>query len=575
MSDIISTYFPTFSEIPNEDVLNMRARLEALLRQGWPDIDYRVNSPLGDLGLTPLAYMLCASEVAMNRFMSDLDLENVAKGVIYNCPFVTKFLQNFAITARETLQSSGIVRLTFIKDDTFEINRRAQYQFGADTFRIRLPHDGPLVIKPVGTPLTAGANNRNLVELTPGLWVVDVPVVGVMSAQILAGTTGTTDFVIDELSEIAALVDFDFGLPPASLSELAAKTRETFYSSTPNTRGGAARFLTKEFPELVGVSPVQNGDVEMVRDSVNALGLSTGKLDLFVQSKSTVEESQVVKIPFKNTLGSDGVFVTKLSLAGIPNALVSIVANGAPTVDLTSHVTIFSESRNSAIAPMATAAYTEHEDLWLTITMPVSGSDNVIPLDIDGGGAESALFTVKYSYDPLLQPVIDTVGSSQVTPPGVGVLARGFIPIVIDSLTVSYTRRRGTTVNIDQAREEILTYLNHLSLPRRYADTKVADTMFYAGAEDVLDIACQAHVQWGLADLYIPNGTDNPGDDYDDALANSLAPHPISITSSKGFVPGYVDVNLGTANATYEACGLRNIVLRISEDNLFFNEVAQ
>jgi hypothetical protein len=32
----------------------------------------------------------------MERFMSDLDLEQVASGVVYNCDFISKYIQNFA-----------------------------------------------------------------------------------------------------------------------------------------------------------------------------------------------------------------------------------------------------------------------------------------------------------------------------------------------------------------------------------------------------------------------------------------------------------------------------------------------
>jgi len=572
------TYFPSYADIPDSAVQSMRQRLATLHHQFWPDIDARPGSPFGDQALTPIAYLLAAAEIACGRVLSDADLGNVAQGIIYNCDWVREYLKNFAITEAATLQASGIVRLTFTTNQDYLIDRRARYNFSGNIFNLRLPFDGPLQIRAVGTPLEGGTNTRNLVEITPGIYVVDLPLLGTMTTPVLAGADASTDFPITEMVSAVALVDFDDGLPPESLAVLAQRTRETFYAATPNTRGGAARFIGKEFPELVGISPVETGDAEMMRDVVNPLGIGDGRIDLYVRSKRTVVDTMTIKVPYIDAQSYEAIdrFVVKLQLTGIPFQIDSITAVSDPTLALTDKV-IFSRSLDPARAPMASAAYSELEELWLTIGMPkdpITG-DNLIPLDIDENGKQSALFNITFRFDPLLKPVIDVMASDDSRPVRIDVLTKGFVPILISSFTVKYTRSRGVSVDLTNAGAEIEAYINTLSLPVRYSDARVNDSMFYAKANNVLGITCQAVVAWSIADRFLKPGTPTPDADYAAALAGSVTARLITMVNSASLTPVYKDYRLGTSNAGYEAIGLRNRMLCMDASALNFEEIAE
>ena len=577
--DIISTYFPALEDIPESDVLDARQRAELYLRRGWPELDMRPASPFGDWNLTPFAYLLAGLEVALGRFRSDLDLENVSKGVIYDCTFVTKFLKNFAVQERTTAMSSGVIRLTFNADKDFTIDRRARYQFGdGNTFSLRMPYQGPFLIRPVGTPLAEGVNTRSLVDMGSGLFSVDLPVTGVMASPVTSGTAGSTDFTISELQSAVALVDFDAGADPVSLPVLAAKTRETAYSATPTTRGGCRHFLRKEFPDLSGASPVLSGDPEMIRDSLNAIGIRDGSIDVYVRGKNFVKETQVVTIPYAQRTQDVQKFVGKLSLLHPPYFIDSIVAVDAPTLSLDDKqgsLTILSRSLDQARAPMASAAYTMLEELWAVISMPTDPTSgaNLIAPDIAEDGSESARFIITYRYDPMVRIVSDTMSSLDVKPVGVNILVRGFIPVVLSNLTVSYTRDPGTTVRLDTAASEILSYVNGLSYPNLYADARIYDSMFYNGASDTRSIDCNASVQWSVAQLFLLPDAPLPSQDLAGAMAKTVAPRAIAITSSRYFKPTYVDLNLGTPNASFEVIGPKNVTLLLDATNLSFSEV--
>ena len=571
-TDFISTYFPAAVDLDPATVADVRVRLETYFKKKWPDIDTRPNSVFGDLVLTPMSDLVAGIEVGLSRFMSDLDLENVSNNIIFNCGFVRKYLQNFAVYERETLQSSGIVRLLFNADQAYVIDRRARYQFGSDTFSLRLPKDGPLQLLRVGSALTGYGNERILRDMGDGTFAVDVDVVGVMATAVAAGATGTTDYPMDNLVSATALIDFDAGLPPTSLPELASKTRSTFYAATLATPGGASKFLMKEFPNLYGVSAVSSGDAEMLRDSVNALGISNGAMDVYARSKGfAFTETINVRLAY-NPVSKQ--YYGRLLLPEIPCTIESVTAAASPSLVLDR--TVLSRSLDPAKAPMAIAAYTPLEELWLVVETPTNPTTHEILLlpELDlNTGEQYQVFQVAYQADPLLRPVYDTVTAPGVAPVGVSVLARGPIPIVIARLAIQYYRKRGTTLSLENARAEIATYLDGLLYPSVFSESRIYDAMYYAGASDVAAISCTAHVQWSVASRFLPDGAALPSNDLAAALAASILPAPININSSKGLFPRYVDPNIGTANAVFTAVSPRNAVYLLKPENIVFEEV--
>ena len=337
------------------------------------------------------------------------------------------------------------------------------------------------------------------------------------------------------------------------------------------------RFLLKEFPELVGASAATSGDKEMMRDIVNPLGIMDGKLDLYAASPASVVDTLVVSLKYDSTSHA---FVGRLLPNGIPFKLDSLTAVDAPAVTLTygDDAKIYSCSKNYAKAPMASAAYSSLEELWLVIDMPfdtVIGSptlgDALIPLRADGSD-QVGVFQLTLRQDPLLPPVVDAIEAPGAMPFGVDVLAKGFIPVVIDNFLVQYTRRPGTVVTVDAARAEILAYVNRLARPKFYSDARIGDAMFAAGASDMVGITIQAHVQWSIANAFLPFGAPTPAEDLAAARAAAVLPQPVTITDTKDLKVSFWDAMIGTPSACFEAIGPRNAMLVLDTDNLLFSE---
>jgi hypothetical protein len=580
--DFVNLYFPSVDELTAAQIKDARRRAEIFIKQFDPELDTRPNTPFGDLHLNNMARLLAAMEVGHGRFMSDLDLENVANGVIHNCDFVKLYLQNFAVYDKETLGSSGVIRLTFCKDQAYTIDRRARYQFGADTFELRLPHPGPLEILPVGSVPPLSTNARALTQVDEELYAIDIGVVGVMTTQISAGDDGTTDFTIEELSGITALYDFDFGTPPSSLPVLAAKARETHYTASLSTAGGARNYLKRQFPDLKAVSAVISGDTEMIRDISQPLGLGAGYMDVHVQSAGHAGlDTQYIRLQYYGSQDDTSVerYIGLLDLVEPAQQIVSIVSADEPDIVLglgTDAIEIFSESLDEANAPLAQAAYSVNEKLWIAIDMPKTdlGVDRLTnEIDLDSG-IETHRFLVTYKTDPMLPVVTDDVQSRAVKPVGVNVLVRGMIPIVISDLIITYVKSPGVTMRLDAARTEIYNYFRGLGYPVIYSDSRVIDAMYYAGADDVISIKCTAHVQWSVADWFIKTPGDNPPDeDIATTLANSVKPPLITIASSSSLVSTYQDEKIGLSDETYVSVGPRNIGYILNSSSIRFSEV--
>lgn len=580
--DLIS-YYPDFSELTEAQVQATRDRIVTYWRgSGFPNLDMRPGSLLGDRVVTPMAYKMAAMETAADRFCSDLDLEQVAKGVIYNCDFVRKFLANFAIYPKEGLFATGIVRLVFSTDESRELNRGIKLQLGnnaGNVFYFRLPFPGDVQIRPVGSYREAGANVYPMFQLSDSRFAADIPVKGQMAADVLAGDTGATNEVVENLTALTALVNFDPGTAPESLPKLAARTRTTFYGANMSQRGSAARFLLEEYPDLVVASPVLTGDKEMLRDSVNPLGFGNPAMDVYIRSTHYQQaEQHTIRLNYvaeQNSLEVDR-FIGRLDLAGIPVQVQSIVYAGNTSINLDDgqgSVTVYSRSRDAAKAPLLSAGFSALEELWLVVEMPrdSAGAQLIVP-EIDADGVQYASFTISYKTEPMVLPVSDYMLNNDVAPPGISPLVRAVLPHTLEALTIRYTREPGTEVLLETAREEIYQYLLRLGYPSVYTDAKISDSMFYAGASSVVAIECTGRLRWSVADKVLPADAPALSEDYTGADDAALVPPRMDVRSSSAFGLRYRDLALGTADATYVAAGPRNTGVLLDRANIVFKE---
>lgn len=520
--DFVKTYMPAAVELSPTVVQDCRLRLENFIRAEYPDLDLSPNTVLGDLILTPQAFHIAAIEEGLGRFMSDLDLGNVAKDIIYNCDFVTEYLKNFAVDSSAELQSSGVFRLAFSENKQYVLDRNTLFSASGFIFRLYLPNLGKFYINKVGVAVDEGVNGIALKDAGNGAYFADIPVVGVTnSVNVKAGSAGAISTPIPELGVISALVDFTSGEDTQSQPVLAERTRKTVYSASLNTRNGVIKYMDSICPFVDSAYAIRTGDKEMKRAfnmSKDTFGFPCSCMDIYVRSKQyAFEEEQTLKFIYnEETDCYEAVF----DYVGQPYYITSITHKSLPEYDDIKRVITAEElpihSRNyySDIAEDLTkwtnklgiiSAYSRYEKLSIAIKSSEYVDTEGVSLFtnyVDDKGNLCADFVIKYSTDPLLQAIAETVENPDYAPVNVSLLVRGFIPVIINKFNVVYTRKPGVVPLLDEAKFYIKSYLDGLGAPYAYSDAEIARIMQEAGVQYVKKVNVSAYVQWSLADKF-------------------------------------------------------------------------
>lgn len=564
--NFVNIYMPAYVELAPTVVADTRERLETHFKSLRPDLATEPNTVLGDLVLTPQAYQIAAIEEGMERFMSDLDLGNVANNVIYNCDFVEQYLKNFGAEQLDAIKSSGVLRLVFSEDKDYVLDRGVQFQVGQNYYSIYLPCDGPFLIKRVGTSVEPGENGVVLKDSgTDGGYFADVPVVSnyAVEAQIEQGTPGLISVQIPELGSIAALTILTEGFETLSLASLAKRTRSTIYSASMNTRNGAVRYINTVCPFVESCYAIRNGDSEMLRNyHANAYGVSTGCLDMYARSSSfAFEEVQSVRLYLSEDgeyFGGDGTDGEgHFDYVGQPYYVTSITHPSVNARNIEHEIT--SRTNMGALE-----AYTQSEKLYIKVkNIKNSEGNSIFEYETDETGRIYTTFTVTYRTDPLLPYISSALSDSDNTPINTSVLVKGFTPVIIRKFNVNYVKNPGVIPDLELAKERIKGYFDALGAPNAYSDAEIARMMQESGVKYVPRVDVNAYVQWAVGDKI----TDFSGNLTD-------VPKNYIITSTSGLRPKFPGVNGASAGDMY-ACSIRTVRYYTMEDAISFTEVKE
>lgn len=562
-TDFISTYVPAFVELSPEEVADCRERLAAFFRTMFPDLETSPNSVLGDLILTPQAYQVAALEKGMDRFLSDLDLGNVANNKVYNCDFVSEYLRNFAVINEYELRSSGVIRMVFSKDKDYELDRGTQFKIGTYIFSIYLPNNGPFKIHKVGDEAVPGENGVVLIDGGAGAYFADVPVVGhTADVDVKAGTSAYISTVIKELGAANALIDFNKGEDTNSTSELAERARKTVYSASLNTRNGALRYIEANCPFVESAYAIRNGDPEMLR-GFNSLGAAEGCMDVYARSRSyAFEEEQVVRLYYD---ADKDAFEGELHYTGQPYYIDSVTHTGVIASqygNIEHTVTAVNE-----LGLGARGSYTSSEKLWLTVPNQKINGDSIFNISVDAQNKTYTDFVVNYHTDPLLPSIAATLNNADCTPVNLSLQTRGFIPVIIKKFNVRYVRKSGVVPDLETAEKDIRSYMDRLGAPDAYADSEISRIMGEAGVKYMSGIDVYATVQWSLGDYITPLGSTN----REDAIPTK---NNTNITTSQGLRLKYPGGDNVEANSMY-ACSIRNTRYYMLDNAVSFTEVKE
>ena len=493
-------YYPSVEELTPEQITAAREQIVTALRPFMPDVDLTPGTPTGDFVVTPMAVYRAAAEEANNRLMSDLDLANVADGLIYSCEFVKAYLGNFAVYDVDNLRASGLVRLTFTSPLARTIARTIRFQFntGDDwTLAVADPNATAINILQAGSAHNGQPDTYILAQTTANTWAVDVPVEGTLSAPIEAGTAGAATEIASDLVGISAAIKFMSGLPSASLSDLAKMARKIAFSITAGSRASTKALVYRNWPESNMVSPVVPGDAEMQRmAALSPLGLQAPAVDLYFRSARDMQRiTQNVRLNYVNATGAPAakVFRGVLPLLHRPSRILSIEWSGTTTESRVTSYQVFSKTDRADLFGSSHCG-TRFESLYAQLVPVLDGSSTpLIPLSQDANG-QYAIFTITYDCDPLLETVSSLLESPEYRPTGVDVLVKSGPLVLFEDLVVTYVKKQGVKTTLNAARERIVEYLRTAGHPDDFRVTELYDIVRNAGADKIMSLSASGSI---------------------------------------------------------------------------------
>lgn len=488
--NFLDTYTPSTLELNDQDVRSTREQLCNYTTVAFPDIANNPGTVVGDLIITPQSYVITAVQQGIQNVLSDLSLENVANGVVYNCDFVNQYIKNFGVNTSAYYPSSGILRLVFSINKDYELDRSTQFKIGDAIYSIYLPNKGNFTCLATDSTAEEGTNVSRLKDTGSGMWFCDVPVIGkVGEVNIPQGTMADINVIIPELFSITALVQFGSGIILDSLDNLAKKTQTTMFSASLNTRYGAIQYVNTTCPFVESTYALRDGDKDLLRTYKNKYGIASGCLDIFARSKSYefTEQQQVKLVLNRDTNMLEG----NWNYVGQPYHLESITHPNVPVKDLEDRE-IYSTS-DPQLGLGAIAAYTKYEKLFIKLE---NNADFDLQLDDDGN--EYSYFTVTYQTDPMFPAIQQTLENEDYAPINSNILVRGFIPIIISQFDIHYTKLPGVLPDLEDAKNRIKFYIGNLGAPNQFSIAEIAKIMQESGVNYMKNIDVTARVQWTL-----------------------------------------------------------------------------
>lgn len=571
--DFIAEYFPELGELSPTQLASARTRIVNWLQAYFPDIDMSPGTVYGDQFVSSAAGFLAAFETGQGRFMSDLDLQNPANNIIYSCRFVAGYLGNWGVYDTATLSSTGLVRLVFSQNADVTLNKSIKFTFGtADIFYLRPTSavSGDLRIRQTGVIPNPDLNEVALVQTGDNTYAVDVPVIGQMTGTVTRGIAGQSTILPTGLVSIIAAVDFDSGLPPQGLPDLARRTRVIAYAASSGSRSGTRAFVCQQWPETAIVSPILTGDREMQRaPASSAMILQQPQIDLYYRSiRDAQQETQYFNVPYDPVLQR---FRGPVGFLHRPGVVELLFWAGDPTLVL--NPTLYSQITRSDL-PGSTGCGTRYEQFWFDLDPPRDTSGIIkIARQNDADGNPYATFGVTYRADPLLESVSLMMESSENAPAGVSMLVKNGPLIHIKGLWVYYRRTPGVTMLLDGAAAEIASYINASGYPDLFSEASMVDSMRVAGAARVESFVYDAVLevtpaQRRFAPEYDPSTDNDWSNDLNSVLAPSIAMTELAELTTDRVVAMQNADNIEEAYAVTA----RTVRFYIDPDTIYFQE---
>lgn len=575
MSNFFEQYLPKENEVDPARVEAMRALWVNFLQQRAQgvELDLSPGTVTGDHVISPLAESAAALEEAFRRFTSDLNLQNVANGVQYNCDFIKAFLGNFGVYQQSFRGSTGEVELTFDSPVTRTLSAHVLFELpgeGNEPARLlRTSSSGLIQVLPPETPTdqTLQADTYRLRRIGENRFSVTLPIHAIVASGINEGSSLASSEPIPGLTSAVLAAPLYPARDLNSLSALAKQAQTTTFSPGATSRYGLIRTIHELNPNAGYVWPVISGDPEMLRQESGHF-LPRPAIDVNYRSRHPLQmKTAVVRL---DKLENVEKYVGRLRLPYIPQKIVSIHWQGDQSV--TPAYEIYSNSVRSEFR-RGSVAKTLYEEL----TLRMENHPSISPAleVVDGNTRRYTWVVVTYLADPSLNQVASEFLDVAKQPAGVSLLVKGFPLVEVTSLKIYYHKRAGVFFNASEARKWIARTLNEPTQIEGFADSEIGAVVRLNGASRLHSVSYSGFVRPSVATYLLKDLTIDPMTTEDDSglIQNSVLAPVHEFNEVSELPKESLDPNLGNDQETllYFSEAVRSFF--IQPQNIDFQEL--
>jgi len=454
--------------VSDNDYLVAERFLIESVRDMYPEMDPDTGSAFNDLVVTPSAKLLALSMVQINEFYNTFNLDN--SELIQSDSAVDATLGRYFLSRDTGATAKGLVNIVVNTLKTYVIPAGASFRTDSG-----LVFTSPVSMRAVvSSELLTNLNDVLLKPYKGSQYYFTISVeaedVGT-EYNITQNTSLTFATTLAEIAGSFAAASFTGGADSESNAEAIARLPERFSVATISTVP-SIKNLVFTSTGINDVSVVSKGNAALLRDSRNALGMSSGGFaDVYVRS-SIRPNIQMVEIeaelvnPATNRwrIYFDGqeypglYSITSISPIGRSGSLAIVTrTSGVNTTELPPEITIL--NAQDAVFSLYGTQLVEFID------------DTTIDTSLPAGTKQTYLVTLFSA--PSISAITELLTAPEVQNPGIDLLVRNVTPAL---LSVSFTIKKyigDAEIDVVKVKNDIITAIQDLGLGIDSIDSSV------------------------------------------------------------------------------------------------------
>jgi LysM repeat protein len=481
------------AELDDDDVEQAYALAAQLVQEKFPNVDMK-RGVVSDL-VTGLDAILGAAQAEntdrMRQSQSIVLIE--ANPTIADDDLVDNVASNYRVTRQAATYATGEVVIVLDQQQAVSVQAGQTLTAGSSTYTSDATYSARLTAAQVTSP-----TDRLLVEIETGRWAfaIDVTAAVAGSAALLSKDDELTPTLpVSSFVQAYAAADFIGGLDAQTNAELIALLESGMstkaYANRPmiknmirNADTAAYTQVTSAFADILAMSIIGYGDVEMIRDQHWLFPVSGGgRSDIYLRSQRKPATIALTKTAtLVDVTVNGGIWQASITRDNAPGFYeVTNIRIAGSAADGTNYA-VTADTRGMDITDTGSDYI---PDLETALEAVYSRFQTAVVQFLDTDTATAGLvvgvatqsYDITVAYDPLVKQVQEFIGLRDVRNPLGDHVVKGAIPC-FTTLSVTLERKdTSATVDEDDVTDALVDYVNTTGFPGKLYTSELASAI--------------------------------------------------------------------------------------------------